>query len=77
LHGVTDPCLQNVPGHRSYVSGLRAKIQRGDLVAAGTRLTPAVLVEVLVVNEAVTTRDLDLLDDPAWLAWQEAHWWKT
>lgn len=59
-----------------HLKGLRAKVLRHGLVAEGTRLPPPALVEVLVASEAVTPAHLALLDDDAWLEWQEAHWWE-
>ncbi len=58
-----------------HLKALRAKIVRSGLAPRGVRLTPGEMVDLLVAAEAVTRAHLALLDDPAWLAAQEAQWW--
>lgn len=58
-----------------HLKSLRAKVVRHGLAPEGARLTPSVLVEVLLGSEAVTRDHLALLDDERWLAHQEQQWW--
>ncbi len=60
-----------------HLKALRVKIVRSGLAARGARLAPVEMVDLLVVAGAVTRRHLALLDDPAWLAAQEAQWWSA
>ena len=58
-----------------HLKALRVKIVRSGLAERGVRLTPVEMVDLLVAAGAVTRQHLDLLEDPAWLAAQEAQWW--
>jgi hypothetical protein len=60
-----------------HLKALRVKIVRSDLAERGVRLTPIEMVDLLVAAGAVTRQHLTLLDDPGWLAAQEAQWWGT
>ncbi|PVZ04550.1 hypothetical protein [Actinomycetospora cinnamomea] len=60
-----------------HLKGLRAKVLRHALVPGGTPLPPPALVDVLIASEAVTPLHLELLEDDAWLEWQESQWWES
>jgi hypothetical protein len=69
-----DHMAEQVTEHLKY---LRKKILSSALVVEGTRLTPAVMADVLLANDVVTRADLALLDSPAWRSVQENLWWGT
>jgi hypothetical protein len=58
-----------------HLKALRAKLVRSGLVTRGARLTPAMMVDHLVVTGTVTRAHLALLDDDEWLRHQERLWW--
>lgn len=58
-----------------HLKGLRAKILRHGLVPPATRLTPAMIVDILLASEAVSAHHLRLLDDADWIDAQERLWW--
>lgn len=57
------------------LKALRVKLVRGGLAERGARLTPAVMVDLLLAGGAITRSHLRLLDDEARLRAQEAQWW--
>jgi hypothetical protein len=63
-----------VNDHLKY---LRERIQAAGLAPAGTRLTPAAIAQVLLVNDVLTRADLALTDQPQWRSRQEDLWWKV
>lgn len=58
-----------------HLKALRVKLVRGGLAERGARLTPSVMVDLLLASGAITRSHLRLLDDEAWLRAQEAQWW--
>ena len=58
-----------------HLKALRVKLVRGGLAVRGARLTPAVMVDLLLAAGTITRSHLRLLDDEAWLRAQEAQWW--
>ncbi|NMO90374.1 FHA domain-containing protein [Actinomycetospora sp. TBRC 11914] len=58
-----------------HLKALRAKLLRAGLAPRGSRLTPAMMVDLLVVSGVVTRAHLALLEDEDWLRHQEALWW--
>ena len=58
-----------------HLKALRVKLVRGGLAERGARLTPSVMVDLLLACGAITRSHLRLLDDEAWLRAQEAQWW--
>ncbi|MBO0871424.1 MAG: hypothetical protein J2P15_22955, partial [Micromonosporaceae bacterium] len=69
---VREHLSEQVNDHLKY---LRRRMLASGLVPHGTRLTPAVTVELLLANDIVTRADLDLLESPDWRSVQENLWW--
>lgn len=58
-----------------HLKALRVKLVRSGLVGRDTRLTPAMMVDLLVSSSIVTRAHLSLLEDETWLRDQERLWW--
>jgi hypothetical protein len=63
-----------VNDHLKY---LRERVRAGGLAPSGTRLTPGVIAQALLVNDVITAADLAYLEDAQWKTTQEDLWWRA
>jgi hypothetical protein len=66
--------VEQVNDHLKY---LRERVLASGLVPEGTRLAPAAMAEVLLVNDIVTHSDLAVTEQRQWRSRQEDLWWMT